>query len=368
MKKIFTVTFHRADNYGAVIQAYALQKVLEKNYETQILDYDNKRISDDYRIFKKTNKNSIKTVIQFAKDLINCKKEIVRKRNYGNFREKLKLTRKFDTIDEVKKDYPKADVYITGSDQVWNPELTDGLNDVYTLNFGDNNFKKISYAASCGSIDSLKNDKVKLEETLKNFDNISVRENSLQLELSKTMNKNIELVLDPSLLLTKEDWIAFAGNNRIIKEKYIFVYCGDEPQLFYDIINEIAERTGYLIVYFGRRDRKNNFKHRKKSCYESGPIEFVNLINNAEYVITASFHGTALATILNKEMFIVLNRASDRLATLLNGVNLRDRIISNMEEFEKAYNTKTNWDITNQMLKEKKKASINWLYNAIEDN
>lgn len=367
MKKVYTVTFHRANNYGALLQAYALQKVLSKKYETRILDYDNKYISNEYKIFKKIHDRNIKhAILQFCKDCINIKKEICRRRSFDNFRKNLLLTEKFDKVNDVVSNYPKADVYITGSDQVWNSKITNGIDLVYTLSFKRHDFKKIAYAASSGNNATLKGHEGELIEAINDFDSISVREKPLKDFLESKTSKKVDIVLDPSLLLTKEDWGFISGTKRIINEKYIFVYCGEEPQYFYDIVNELARRTGYLIVYFGRRDRKHHFLYKKKSCYEYGPIEFVNLIKFSEYVVTASFHGTALATILNVKMFIVLNNYSDRLTTLLELVGLNKRIATSFDDFENIFENVIDWVKVNRLLSNEREKSINWIYNSID--
>lgn len=366
MKKVYTVTFHNANNYGALLQAYALQKVLSQKYDTKILNYNNKMISNEYKLFKRVNSGLKDKCIQLIKDIANFKKNYIRNKNFDKFRKKLILTDYFSSSDDVINHYPKADAYITGSDQVWNSKITCGLDSVYILNFGNKEFKKISYAASCGNNDTIIGYEDILTNSIKKFNNISVRESSLQKFLLKKLQTPVNLVLDPTLLLKKEDWERFATNKKVIKEKYIFVYCGEESDYFYDIVNELAKRTGYLIVYFGRRDLKNKFKYRKKSCFEYGPIEFVNLIKNSEYVVTVSFHGTAFAAMLNKKMFIVLNRFPDRLKTLLDSIELSDRIVKNMEDFEIVYNKDIDWNKTNMLIEQQRKKSINWLFEAVE--
>ncbi len=366
MKTVYTITFHKANNYGAMLQAYALQKVLSQNYNTKILNYDNKFISNGYKLFQKGNRGIKNKCVQLIKDFVNLKKNYVRSKNFDKFRKKFLLTDYYSNSDEVANNYPSADAYITGSDQVWNPKITDGLDSVYTLNFGNNDFKKISYAASSGDNDSITKYEDELINSLKKFDNISVREASLQKLLTTKLPTGVSLVLDPTLLIKKEEWEELATDKRLIKEKYIFVYCGDEPDYFYNTVNELSKRTGYLIVHFGRRDLKNKFKGRKKSCYEAGPQEFVNLVKNAEYVVTVSFHATAFAVMLNRKMFIILNRFPDRLKTLLNLLELSDRIISNDNDFEKVYTNKIDWNKTNTLLSNERNKSINWLLDSIE--
>lgn len=368
MKRIYTVTFHDANNYGAVIQAYALQKILSKKYDTKILDYKCSEISKSYKLFRKSNNGIKENLISFAKSILNLKKDYLRNKHFSSFKEKLMLSDTFYTSEDVKNNYPSADAYITGSDQVWNPTMTGGLDPVYTLDFGTGDFKKISYAASAGNNNSFADCQNVLIKCVKNFDKVSVRELPLKEFITSNITKDVELVLDPSLLIHREEWEDLCKQEKKLKNKYILVYCGDEPDYFYDIVNELARKTGYLIIHFGRRDIKNKFKYKKKSFYECGPEMFVSLIKNAEYVVTASFHGTALATIFNKKMFIVLNKYSDRLKTLLDSVELSDRILYGFDDFERVFKNETNWNRTNDLLEKERQKSINWLINSIEEN
>ncbi len=367
MKKIYTLTFHKANNYGALLQAYALQKIIEKKYPTEILNYDNKSISNDYRLIKPFKGDIKNNFVQIIKDLINSKKEYLRIKNFNKFRKSIRISEKFNSINDISSSKYDDCIFITGSDQVWNPNITNGIDPMYTLNFDNNTIKKISYAASSGHNDTIQDCKNDLVKIIKKYNHISVREESLKILLSKMIpNTEIVSTLDPSLLLSKEDWDIIAGSKRLIKEKYIFVYCGEEPDYFYDIVNKIALENDYLIVYFGRRDRKHKFKGRKKSCYEYGPKEFVNLAKYSECIITVSFHGTALACIFNKNMFIVLNRYPDRLKSLLEKIGLKERIITSFDDFEKVEKNKIDWEKTNALIQIEKNKSINWLYNAIE--
>ena len=367
MKRVYTVTFHTADNYGAVLQAYALQQILLKKYDTKILNYDCQPISSEYKLFKKSRGNFIKCGVQLLKDIVNIKKNYVRIKNFDKFRNNMLFTDKYSTKEQIINNYPRADVYITGSDQIWNPVLTDGLDDVFMLNFGHNDFKKIAYAASAGSNETLKKCEDELISNIKSIDYISAREENLSNLLTDKLGKNIPMVLDPSLLLSKNEWLSIVPSNKIFSEKYIFVYCGREPDYFYDIVNELAEETGYLVVYSGRRDREHYYHCRKKSYYEFGPAEFVSMIANAEYVVTASFHGTAFSIIFNKKLYAVLNKYSDRLRTLLDKLKLNDCIVENLDDFKRKRNRKIDWEVVNNILKNERDKSINWLYKSIDD-
>ena len=367
MKKIITVTFHRANNYGAVLQAYALQKFLSKKYETEILDYDNKDISDVYRVFKKPSGSIKQTIRRFKKDILNYNKNSKRSKNFAEFRKKLMLTKKYSRIDDIKENCPAADVYITGSDQIWNHSITGGLDDIYFLNFGDSKSKRIAYGASCGTVDIVKKKEKEFIEKIENIDFLSTRENSFNEYIEDIAKRDVRVVVDPALLLTKKEWEELDITNRIIDEKYIFVYSvGNANEALYNMTNKLAQRTGYKIIYFDRDDSENNYKCEKVSGYKYGPVEFLNLLYNSEYVVTTSFHGLALSTIFNKNFFISLSTYPDRLLTLLELLDLKDRIITNNEKINDVINSDIDWNKVNEKIKQERQKSIDWLINSIE--
>ena len=154
-KKIGIITFHSAHNYGAVLQAFASQKFLEKSgYNTEIINYRNPKIDKNFRIFNIDNSNIKKLLKSIIRDTLFLFKNIKKYNNFEKFINKnFNLTLRYNSEEELKNNPPKEDIYITGSDQVWSYYLLGKLEDSYTLNFGDNNVKRISYAASAGDSD-----------------------------------------------------------------------------------------------------------------------------------------------------------------------------------------------------------------------
>jgi len=368
--RIITVTFHLADNYGALLQAYALQKLLlSKKINTMILNYDNKNISGSYSLLKSDSKKPIKAIKNFLYNILFLSVNIKKKNNFNKFRKNLQLTELFSDKKKVENIYKENDVFIVGSDQVWNPNWTGGVDEIYTLCFGNKKIKRLSYAASSGNVINVEKNINVFKERLNNFAFISVRENSLKEYLEKILNRPVEIALDPTMLLEKKDWIKIAGNKRIEKEKYIFTYeAGNPNQQYYDAVNKLAYLTGLKIVYFGKHDLRGKYECKKKSYYSAGPAEWLNLLFNAEYVVTTSFHGVALSSLLNKEMFVVLSTLPDRLTTLLNTLELNNRIINDKNKIDNLLNKKTEWDKVNKLIEQERKKSLNWLLNAIESD
>lgn len=368
MKKVYTITFHQANNYGAMLQSYALQKVLCQKYESKIINYNCHAISNSYKLFFKKGNSLLDTLKINIKSFLKIPFYYKRYNNFKKFRNKLDLTRKYINEDDLKNNYPKCDAYVTGSDQIWNKNITDGFDDGYFLNFGDENIKKISYAASIGDISIINNNKKLFGEKIKNIDAISVRENDLKSIIESTYTKKVTEVLDPTLLLTKEEWLNIINKKYEISEKYIFAYSvGNGNDLYYDSINELARKTGLKVIYFDRTNKDKKIKCNCQSFYSAGPDGFVTLLKNAEYVITTSFHGLALSINLQKNFSVILSSYPERLTTLLNSLQLNNRIIEKGKEITDQFYKKINWDEKTKKLLEIREKSLDWLFNSVEE-
>ncbi len=366
-KKIDIITFQGAYNYGAILQAYALQRIIEEmNNQVKIINYRNRIVEEPYKIinFDKRNfKNFLKSIIG---NILYFKKRYKRYKNFDKFiKENLNLTKKYISEEKLKKDAPIADIYITGSDQVWNSKITNGLQDAYTLNFGNKNIKRISYAASIGNGRIEENEKEIYKEKVSNIDNISVREEEGKKILTEFIVKPIEVVLDPTLLLTKSQWENKIRNCHKEKEKYILAYVVQPDQEYLKIVNELSQKTGLKVIHFNRKNE--GIRNILRNVYTEGPLEFVNYIKNAEYVVATSFHATVFSVIFHKNFFIIPHKKTgSRVTNLLDKLGIKNRTFNTLEEFQNIdYNFKTDWDKVNQKLNEERKKSLNWLENAI---
>lgn len=365
MKKIGVITFHSAHNYGAMLQVYALQNKINDN-EVKIINYRNKKIDGNYKVFKPLKGKLLVDGKQIVKDIYLYRKNIKRYRNFESYmNQKLSLTDKYDSENNLRVNPPKFDIYITGSDQVWNPNIVGKVSDAYTLNFGSKNVKRISYAASIGS----SNIKEKYIEDYKNklekIDYISVREEDAKKALQGIIDKPIEVVLDPTLLLTREEWNEEIKNCEKENEKYILAYVVQENEEYRKIVNYLSKVTGLKVIHFEKRNKYDNVL---RSAYTEGPQEFVNLIKNAEYVVATSFHATVFSIIFNKKFFIVPHsETGSRVTNLLKKLRVEDRVFYNLEDFKKIdYNFETDWNVVERILEKERQKSINWLKNAIE--
>lgn len=323
MVKIGILTFHRAVNYGAVLQAYALKNFLETmDDEVDIVDYRNKYMEYLYRSFKvkvksRYNNWSIKNGIRRVMEYPYIS---ILQRKFNNFLMKyLELDDdriiNSNNIDNVKNRY---DFFVTGSDQVWNLELTDG--DMrYYLDFVDSK-KRVSYAASIGGY-TLEKECI---SELKKFNYISVRERETKEKLEKFGIKNIYCHLDPVFLLDKHTWKKISVSPKV-RKKYVLLFTMGKDQTLCKMAKDYACENN-MDIYYLSNSIIRNYRFGIKQILFASPNEFVGWIDNAEYVFTDSFHGTAFSTLLEKSFFCYLTgKASDnRMMNLLDEFGLND--------------------------------------------
>lgn len=368
MKKVGIITFHNAHNYGAVLQAYALQeKIKELGYEPCIINYRNRKILKPYKLIKYSKKNPIKCIKMIYDSLKNYKINKVRYDKFNTFiNTNFNMTNAYKTLNKLKKDYPQLDCYITGSDQVWNPGIVGNLSDAYTLNFGNDKINRISYAASIGK--STIEDKYKddYKSKLSKINYISVREEDAKIELEKILHKDIKVVLDPTLLLSTDEWKSKLTNIDKQTSKYILAYMVQANDEYKKIVNYLSKKTGLKVIHF---DKKKIYDNELKSAYTAEPFEFIDLIKNAEYVVATSFHATVFSIIFSKKFFVVPHlKTGSRITNLLEKLGIEGRIYHKLEEFENVdYDFETNYIQVKEKLKEEKEKSIKFLKEAIEN-
>lgn len=362
MKKIGIITFHRAINYGAVLQAYALQKhLLNLGYEVFEIDYVPRNEIDKYKSF---SIKRIKTPRKFLADLKNLSKNICKNKKFNLFlKNNMILTSEKYNEKTLFENYHKFDVLITGSDQVWNYELLNGVDKAYFLNFGDSSLKRISYAASIGK-NEIENEYIsEFKSAISVLDYISVREKTAQELLEKMNISNVNVVCDPVFLLDKDTWskvLPKPKNNG----KYILSYMLSKSDEYCRMVEELAKKTKLKIIHF---ESRSHYECENESSYTSDPFEFVNLIKNAEYVITTSFHATAFSIIFEKDFYVYpYNKTASRVTDLLKKLGLSNRIINSLKEFKEVKHETISFEDANEILKKERSRSIEWLKNAIE--
>ncbi len=330
--RVGIMTFHRAHNFGAMLQAYGLQYTLNKlGAECTIVDYRCEKIEKSYKTFL-MERASLKSLLSAVYHFPN---RYIRKNRFESFNNKyLEKSNKVYNCENIQTSIDEYDCFITGSDQVWNEKLT-GNDKNYFLKFA-NGRKKISYAASLGRSRLTEKQKEEYFELLRNFSFISVREESAQKALTDILKRDIELVVDPVFLLSKEEWMRFISSNKY--GKYIFMYQLHENNTR-KLAQKIAAKNGLKIVTIPN-DLRGGFEAKK--IYAPTVEEFLNLIYHARFVVTDSFHVSAFAIIFNKDYYGLLKTDSNlrglnsRLETLTTRLGIKGRLFDSIDGFEVA--------------------------------
>ncbi len=368
MKSVGIITFHNAHNCGALLQTFALQETLKcMGYEVKIINYKDKEITRNYKLIRYSRKNPFKT-IKFLYESVKFYK--INKQRYDAFNNfinhNLRLTKLYQNTKSLKEDFPKFDYYITGSDQVWNVKLIGRKAiDAYTLNFGNNNIKRISYAASIGKSNIDKRYQEQYRKNISKLDYISVREETAKRVLKKMIDKPIEVVLDPTFLLTRNEWDNNLTKYKKYKEKYILIYLMEENEECKKIVEYLSEKTGMKVIHF---KREKIYKNELDNGYTCDPLEFVNMIRQAEYVVTNSFHATVFSIIYNKKFFTIPHsKVSSRTMDLLNTMGLKNRSIYNLQDFFNSdYDFETDYFEIEKMISKYREKSLKFLEKALK--
>lgn len=311
------ITMTSTYNYGATLQAFALQTYVETlGYSCNIIDHmgwTGHRTVDIHRL-------SMDTLLKLPY------KNALEKgyRNFEKFYEEyMHMTRRYSSVEELYSDPPKSDLFITGSDQVWNPR---DLRKEFYLDFVPCNARRISYAASIGVSEIMENAKTKVSELLINMDAISVREENGKAQLAQLTDKPISVNCDPVFLIDKEQWSSIGAELSEIKGDYLLCYMIYKPDWFSEWARAMKKATGLKIVLVGLHGYRRMYCDHYVRC--AGPREFVWLIEHAKAVATSSFHGTVFSIIFGKPVITMPDPPRpDRIHNLLGMFGLQDRIL-----------------------------------------
>lgn len=359
------ITFHRAINYGAVLQAYALKKTIESfGGSASIIDYRNSKIENLYKKKSFCTERGVKNKLRY---LLTCKNDNITFNKFCIFRKDYlgldESTAVFKTdLNALNSVYDK---FIVGSDQVWNANGHD-FDTTYLLDFVTSNSKKYSYSASFGKTEIEEEYKTKYQEFLSSFNQISVREEDGKKIVKKLLNKDARVDLDPVFLLTKDEWNSLFSLEDKTKEKYVLMYNFELSNAQIKLAQNF-KKLGYKVKYVGNPVKKQ-LPFECEYQRSIGPIDFLKLIYNASGVITNSFHGLSLTTIFNVPVFLELlndmKQVNSRLTNLVNLLELQDRLITtnfNLEE-------KLNCDFTliNDKIKNLRELSLEYLREIIK--
>lgn len=375
--KIGILTFHNAINYGGVLQAYALQKYLNeiKGIEAEVVDYHSPAVDGQYSFVGLKQSGSFKAfLLQNATTAVRRQKKSV----FCEFVSKnIRTSPRISKLDATTLN--KYDAVIVGSDQVWNSACTRG-DKSYLLEIDGASIKRISYAASIGNRKNFE-DFQKVYHTnpidaLKRFSDISVREADTARYINKMTGINSATVVDPVLLFGRDSWMKFLKERKECNiseeetnDKYILVYNIGNFTLTFAFAKALAKRTGLKIKAINK-DVKGDVKFAgSENCSNVSPSKFVSLINEAQYIVTDSFHATAFSLMFKKKFFTIANPNSDntnsRLLNILKNYKLEDRYITK-PVIPEGFDTEIDYAVIEDKMKNEREQSMKWLLNALD--
>lgn len=302
-KQIGILTFHFVNNFGGVLQAYALRKVVEKECHADaiIIDYRNWFIqfTDTIRLLPVSlNKQEI------VSGLKTMRQRIFRRRKFVNFaKENCKLSRRYSNHWQMNNSPPGCDKYICGSDQIWNPFLTMGIASNYFLDFESNADRKIAYAPSFGTDRVAFRYEKRMAQYMETISCLSARETSGQVLIKKLTGRKVRRLIDPVFLIDKEDWEQMGVNPLEIEKPYILLYMMQRDMEVYGCAKKIKKQLGIRLVEISRYGYQPGFVD--ETLIDVGPYEFLGLFKDAAYVCTNSYHGLAYSVIFEKEFCLV---------------------------------------------------------------
>ncbi len=361
--KAYVTTLHSVCNYGTQLQTFATQEKLKEYFDkVEIVDW---RRKDTYgidllRTF--SNKSVLKGIAAFPTILFW-------KYRFGSFlKMKISLTERLENIDEINHMLSKQKeqyCLISGSDQVWNSEWNNGILKPYYLDF-KSSAKRYSYASSFGREYLFDAEIRNTKHYFNKFDKISVREDSgVDIFKNQFNIDDAVRILDPTLAMPASFWREHSSKRRI-KEKYILIYNLKSSERFDRIAKEIARKKGYKLYRFCTRfDQIRKCGH---SIIIPPIFDFISLIDNAELVVTDSFHATAFSTMLNTDFVdIYPDRFTNRISEFLNIFGLESRHINDENDLS-VLNDTIDWDKVNDRLASERINTDNYLKMIKEGN
>ena len=319
--KTLTVTFHHTTNYGAILQTYALQqKILSMGHENVILET---------KVIRKKQKRSFPKAVYFFIINLLRKKQLERLNDlFADFHtKKLLLTKPYEDMEELRSDdvIKEYDCLITGSDQVWNLKTSPKFIASRLLLFGNDDAKRFSYAASLEECDYTLEQKELINNALKSFQGISVREESAKRYLESFTQYKYYRVLDPVFLLTMEDWSKIIIEPRL-KGPYILCYQVQRNHRLEEVAKKLKNKYNYPIVSISNEGIR--WINSDYTFYDVSPEEFLGFYNEAAYVVSASFHGVALGLVFNKPVYALVKKTrANRIKDLMTVFGLSDFVI-----------------------------------------
>lgn len=339
MKKIGIVTIHKSSNFGGSLQAYALYKFLEMQgnsveiidllrpvHDRFIYDKNYKPYRNQSFSFKNRLRETVKKILG-RKDRKGYSSDISKQR-FAEFFKDIKYSKEYRKISQLYKDAPIYDTYITGSDQMWSP-MHPFCIEPYFLTFAPKGKRKISFATSIGVTELTEKEKADYKKWLSEYDAISVREKQGKQLLDSFMNgKEVEVVADPTFLLDIEQWKKLAVAPQI-KESYILLFVLTKSQPMIDFAIKMSKESGKKLVIIKQPLLESSSDYLLDN--NIGPREFLGYFDNADLILTDSFHGTVFSMLMGAKNFCAYiqpaSKVGSRITDLLELVDQKSHLL-----------------------------------------
>lgn len=333
--KISIITIHYIHNYGSVLQTYATQYLFEKaGYDVQIVDYVRPNCRQENILAGQCMQDQRSGGVRsypVIRHIMYYKRKYYLKRCDSVFHafiaKYIHLSQPYNTMESLMQDPPIADVYCTGSDQMWNSIWNDGILKEHFLVYAPAGKKRIAFSTSFGRTEL---DKSELEITrsfIQKYDAISVREKSALDLLEQMGYRNGVHILDPTLIMTANDWASQLSIIPKINYRYVLTYGLNDNQELGTFARKIAKDNGLRLINIGLSWRA--YFNPGKTIQLPSVATFLSLIKHADYIVTDSFHGTAFSLNFNRQFFVFYpGRFSTRLQSILSLTHQEHRAVS----------------------------------------
>lgn len=370
--KFGIITFASAHNYGAFYQVYAMQTYLEKlGHKVDIINYRPNSIDKVYKLYKfKPKMRKKKKIKYFVKRTWNLlTKEKWKTVKYLRFekaiRYDLNTTKVFRTLKELKEYEFEYDYILAGSDQIWNFDLTKKCDPSYFIDFGKKDIVRIAYAASVGRDELSPTEGELFKKYLKNFDHISIREETTLGAIQPLTEKEVRVVQDPTFLVGKDVYDQFKTKSKYAKKKYVYVHFIGGPDD--DVIataTQIAEILGVPVLH---NSKQGLFENELDSRMCISPSSMLSVIEKAEFVVSNSFHFTVLPIIYQKEFATIAHKQRPgRMQNLLKNLELSDRLVIDSSSLNFQVGELINYEAVNQKIEDLRAGSIKYIDECIQ--
>lgn len=366
--KVGLMTLHRSENYGSVLQALALQHVMERmGHEVVMMDYYPERYSSLGKLKRLKGKHPKfrNPIFLFAATMLmipSYRRRYVRFRKFVN--KYLAVSKSFASNEEARPMPWDVDVFCTGSDQVWNSIWNEGVDKTLFLDFVPDNANVFSYASSFGVSSLDASEKEEIKGLLSKYKYLSVREDTGVEILRDLGREDGELVLDPTLLMTKDEWMKFVGKKPKY-EKYILTYNLHHDSRIDSYALSLKEKYGLPIVNISYN--VHDIVRKGKLCWCPYVEDFLSYFLNASYVISDSFHATVFSLLFEKKFVTIAPEvASSRMSSLLKILGLENRIVSSEITPPHKIEQEIDYEKVSSLLKAEREKSISFLRKAMQ--